>query len=188
LDLFTSSLKGLAPASGGGTTNFLRADGTWAAPSGGGGTPFETMHFSRDFSTGNPSGNNNLYPVTNITGNYEVYCMTSSVDGTVVEGQVFLAKYQTNGAQTMIFDIYKRTKGTATFSPDGANSQPTSTTKVGEVSISVPTTSNQVRYSTSFSASVSMTGSFAKGDQLFVLVQSFFGFVSETVTVSLKLQ
>jgi hypothetical protein len=37
LDVFTSSLKGLAPASGGGTTNFLRADGTWAAPSGGGG-------------------------------------------------------------------------------------------------------------------------------------------------------
>lgn len=37
LDTFTSSLKGLAPASGGGTTNFLRADGTWAAPPGGGG-------------------------------------------------------------------------------------------------------------------------------------------------------
>ena len=37
LDTFTISLKGLAPASGGGTTNFLRADGTWAAPAGGGG-------------------------------------------------------------------------------------------------------------------------------------------------------
>jgi hypothetical protein len=34
---FTALLKGLAPASGGGTTNFLRADGTWAAPPGGGG-------------------------------------------------------------------------------------------------------------------------------------------------------
>jgi len=34
LDVFTSSLKGLAPASGGGTTNFLRADGTWAAAGG----------------------------------------------------------------------------------------------------------------------------------------------------------
>ncbi|MDB6151465.1 MAG: hypothetical protein JWQ44_2913 [Chthoniobacter sp.] len=29
---FTSTLKGLVPASGGGTTNFLRADGTFAAP------------------------------------------------------------------------------------------------------------------------------------------------------------
>lgn len=37
LDVFSSTLKGLAPASGGGTTNFLRADGTWAAPPGGGG-------------------------------------------------------------------------------------------------------------------------------------------------------
>jgi hypothetical protein len=36
LDTFTSSLKGLAPASGGGTSNFLRADGSWAAPAGGG--------------------------------------------------------------------------------------------------------------------------------------------------------
>lgn len=32
LDVFSSSAKGLAPASGGGTTNFLRADGNWAVP------------------------------------------------------------------------------------------------------------------------------------------------------------
>lgn len=38
LDVFTTTLKGLVPASGGGTTNFLRADGTWAAPPGGGGS------------------------------------------------------------------------------------------------------------------------------------------------------
>lgn len=36
LDNFSSSLKGLAPASGGGTANFLRADGTWATPPGSG--------------------------------------------------------------------------------------------------------------------------------------------------------
>ena len=36
LDVFTSGAKGLVPASGGGTTNFLRADGTFAAPPGGG--------------------------------------------------------------------------------------------------------------------------------------------------------
>ena len=37
LDVFTPTLKGLAPAAtGGGTTNFLRADGTWAAPAGAG--------------------------------------------------------------------------------------------------------------------------------------------------------
>jgi hypothetical protein len=36
LNTFTTALKGLTPASGGGTTNFLRADGTWAAPTGSG--------------------------------------------------------------------------------------------------------------------------------------------------------
>ena len=39
LDVFGAAAKGLAPASGGGTTNFLRADGIWATPSGGGGAP-----------------------------------------------------------------------------------------------------------------------------------------------------
>ena len=49
LDTFTSALKGLAPASGGGTSNFLRADGTWAAAGGStisnspSGTLFPTM-------------------------------------------------------------------------------------------------------------------------------------------------
>jgi len=36
LDAFTSGAKGLAPASGGGTANFLRADGSWATPATGG--------------------------------------------------------------------------------------------------------------------------------------------------------
>jgi hypothetical protein len=46
LDTFSSSLKGLAPASGGGTSNFLRADGTWAAPAGGGGGDVTTLYNS----------------------------------------------------------------------------------------------------------------------------------------------
>lgn len=37
IQTFTSTLSGVVPASGGGTTNFLRADGTWAAPAGSGG-------------------------------------------------------------------------------------------------------------------------------------------------------
>lgn len=39
LPLVSSTEAGLAPASGGGTANFLRADGTWAAPPGGSGSP-----------------------------------------------------------------------------------------------------------------------------------------------------
>lgn len=34
---FTAALAGLVPASGGGAVNFLRADGAWVAPGGGGG-------------------------------------------------------------------------------------------------------------------------------------------------------
>lgn len=30
LDIFTTTLQGVVPGSGGGTTKFLRADGTWA--------------------------------------------------------------------------------------------------------------------------------------------------------------
>lgn len=36
LNVFTSLLQGLVPASGGGTANFLRADGSWTVPAGGG--------------------------------------------------------------------------------------------------------------------------------------------------------
>ena len=36
LPIFTSTLNGLAPFSGGGSTNFLRADGSWALPPGAG--------------------------------------------------------------------------------------------------------------------------------------------------------
>lgn len=46
LDVFTSALKGLVPASGGGTTNFLRADGSWAAPPAGGGTTTNAVTFA----------------------------------------------------------------------------------------------------------------------------------------------
>lgn len=41
LDPFSSSLQGAVPASGGGASNFLRADGSWASP-GGGVTSFNT--------------------------------------------------------------------------------------------------------------------------------------------------
>lgn len=50
LDTFTSSLKGLAPASGGGTSNFLRADGSWATPSGGA-DPWTYLKLSSNFVT-----------------------------------------------------------------------------------------------------------------------------------------
>ena len=37
VETFNDTTEGVVTASGGGTTNFLRADGTWATPAGGGG-------------------------------------------------------------------------------------------------------------------------------------------------------
>lgn len=53
LNTFTTSLKGLAPASGGGTSNFLRADGTWTAPPG---TTNQTITLSGDVSGSGTTG------------------------------------------------------------------------------------------------------------------------------------
>ena len=38
VEQFTSTSEGVVPQSGGGTTNFLRADGIWALPPSGGST------------------------------------------------------------------------------------------------------------------------------------------------------
>lgn len=38
VETFNNTTEGVVPASGGGVTNFLRADGTWATPAGGGGS------------------------------------------------------------------------------------------------------------------------------------------------------
>jgi hypothetical protein len=59
LNVFTDLLKGLVPASGGVSTNFLRADGVWAAPPGGGGGSAGTTTNSltiNNSGSGNSSG------------------------------------------------------------------------------------------------------------------------------------
>jgi hypothetical protein len=53
LDIFTDTLKGVAPSSGGGTTNFLRADGTWNAPPAGMANPMTAVG---DVITGTTAG------------------------------------------------------------------------------------------------------------------------------------
>ena len=46
LPTFTSSLNGLVPASGGGTTSFLRSDGVWSIPGGSGGGIPQNLYYS----------------------------------------------------------------------------------------------------------------------------------------------
>ena len=45
---FDSEIKGVVPASTGTTTDFLRADGTWAEPAGGGGSSGDTITYSHN--------------------------------------------------------------------------------------------------------------------------------------------
>jgi hypothetical protein len=66
LNPFTSSLQGVVPASGGGTTNFLRADGTWTSPGAGSVTV-----------TGSPS-----------SGNLSKFSGASSITNTDLTGDV----------------------------------------------------------------------------------------------------
>lgn len=49
LDLFTSSLQGVVPSSGGGTANYLRADGTWSTPPGGGAGGGDNTDYNNPF-------------------------------------------------------------------------------------------------------------------------------------------
>jgi hypothetical protein len=76
LNTFGSALKGLAPASGGGTTAFLRADGTWVAPAGSGGTTTNSLVIKANGGTvegtsmytfnGSAAKTLNIVPQTNV--------------------------------------------------------------------------------------------------------------------------
>ena len=68
LNNFTSTLKGLVPASGGGTTNFLRADGSWAAPpSGGGGGGGGASYASTVIDFGTTPTDDTSFTITNVS-------------------------------------------------------------------------------------------------------------------------
>ena len=68
INIFTDALKGLVPNSGGGTSNFLRADGSWVAPPGGG-APVASV-FTR---TG---------AVVALTGDYAAFYLSKSAGAT----------------------------------------------------------------------------------------------------------
>jgi hypothetical protein len=82
LDVFSSTLKGLVPLSGGGTTNFLRADGSWAAPAGGGGGGGIT--WSEVVSTPITASINNGYVITNSAFTVVTLPTTAAV-GSIIE-------------------------------------------------------------------------------------------------------
>ncbi len=75
LSPFTDAFQGVAPASGGGTANFLRADGTWAAPSGGGtfGQDYQTaISVARETTTSTVFQDKVTLTTPTLTGTYRV--------------------------------------------------------------------------------------------------------------------
>lgn len=102
LSAFTSGAQGVVPASGGGTTNFLRADGTWAAPSGtvfvansitGTGAPASPLQLSGDVAS---PGNNYVYG-TNASGAKGWYAASAGSSPLTTKGDLYT--YSTTDAR-----------------------------------------------------------------------------------------
>lgn len=94
---FSSSLSGAVPSSGGGTANFLRADGTWAAPSGSG-----TVTTSGSPSSGNLAKFSGASVVTN--GDLSGDITTSGTLATTVAKITGTAVTSTTGTTNVVFD------------------------------------------------------------------------------------
>jgi hypothetical protein len=106
--LFSSTDAGLVPLSGGGTTNFLRADGTWAAPAGGGSVTSVAMTVPTGLSvSGSPITGAGTLAVTttlngNLRGNGSGFVVGSVALGSEVSGTLPLANLAFGTANQLI--------------------------------------------------------------------------------------
>lgn len=112
-NVFSSSLQGMVPASGGGTTTFLRADGTFAAPSGGA-DPWTYVKVAVDFVTSSATAVNvtglAFTPGANKSYEFEALLMLRTATATVgPRPGIAWATGLTDG----VADIYMPTSGTA---------------------------------------------------------------------------
>jgi len=98
LDVFTSGLQGLAPASGGGSTNFLRADGTWAAPAGSSGITELTGDVTAGPGSGSQAATIANLAVTNAKIANSTIDLTAKVTGILPNGNTTAASANTASA------------------------------------------------------------------------------------------
>lgn len=97
LPVFNTTLNGSCPLSGGGTTNFLRADGTWAAPPSSGGitalTGDVTASGTGSVATTLATVNSNVgsFSLANVTVNAKGLVTAASAPTTTGSGSVVLA-------------------------------------------------------------------------------------------------
>ena len=101
LNVFNSTLNGLVPLSGGGTTNFLRADGTWAAPSGGGSITRSVNSISSGTTAGNTANTDYTYIVTGNTTVTLPTAVSNSNEYTIVRTGTALVTIRTTSSQTI---------------------------------------------------------------------------------------
>lgn len=122
LPVFTSTLNGLVPLSGGGTTNFLRADGNFAAPGGGsgkvayisdqkatntsGGTATSGSWLTRDLNTlSDPSSIVTTLSSNQFTLPSGVYLMEASAPAFQVNTHIAKLRDITNSADILVGNV-----------------------------------------------------------------------------------
>lgn len=93
LNQFTTTLQGVVPGSGGGSTNFLRADGTWAIPPGTGTVSTVSVASANGFAgtVANPTTTPAITISTSITGILQGNGTAISAATTTGSGSVVLA-------------------------------------------------------------------------------------------------
>lgn len=138
LPLVASGAAGLAPASGGGTANFLRADGTWAAPPGGSSytEPGPTRFYT--FNDFNANGSVQDWTMT-VTGTGTSSYTLASADGSGIGWIGFTTGAATNSRLRMVsprFDGVNFSNGAARFrarmrTDDLSDATETYTTRIG---------------------------------------------------------
>jgi hypothetical protein len=94
LQTFTTSLQGVVPASGGGTTNFMRADGSWAAPS-------RDPRLSTVASTATLTVNSSTTDQAIITGQAAALTIAAPT-GSPVNGRKIIIRIKDNGTARAI--------------------------------------------------------------------------------------
>lgn len=158
LPLFTSTDPGLTPLSGGGSTNFLRADGTWAAPPGsitGTGSASRVTYWTGTSTQGSDTeftydAINNILTVPEVhaptlflastVGNLEL----SSIANTNISGDV-VSMLADDDAQIFATDVVQ-ISGTTCLYQSGAN---TTMTANGDLTLEGFTGSIRLQYGTS---------------------------------------
>jgi hypothetical protein len=179
LDIFTSTLKGLVPLSGGGTTNFLRADGTWAAPSGGTTYTFTAADFNESGTTISIDYSNGQAATTSLKGfltsadwntfNHKQNAITTGTTSQYFRGDLSLATFPTNVSTFTNDAAYlqnitgKVTAGTnVSITGSGTTASPyvISATESGETSELAGTT-NRITISGTTTTVIDISGAYA---------------------------